>query len=643
MSFAKARLGLRARFIGIAGLLVATTVASGLWSAVSFGRLGSLIRDTLQDSEATTAATSGFTSALEREDDALLLQLTDAVRGRAALFRARKIVDANLARLTALLITDDERRMADMLTRDVQTYRRTADQLLASVEGNRFERYHHEVNPLLREAVMNAGRVRDGHFAETQYVAVRARDEALRSVLIVSCVSLLALLLSVAVVIHLARVVIWPLRDISETVEVMRQGHFERRTLTRSNDELGRLGDGINRMAEDLAEFQRTNLREVLRAKRTLEATLAALPDAVVVWDADGIISSSNEAARALLGSAGSSGHHLEDIRLPAETLTAVRMALAGEPRSDRDLHPASAIPLELGNHLRKFIPRVVPARSRCSNEQGAVLILNDVTEFVKLEERRIELVAMASHELGTPLTTLRMALMMLNESSATLGPREQDLLGAALFGAKQLAEIVDEFLDLTRIEVGQLRLARDRFRVGDLARAVARSFLPRCEETGVSLHVEDGGAPLVVWGDSTRIRAVLVNLIDNAIKYTPSGGSIVLGAVLQESADASRPSRVEITVADTGPGIREDFRERIFDKFFRVEHVVPQHGRIVRGSGIGLYLARQIVEAHGGTIACGSRGSGKGTVIQFTLPVDGPSVTRLASTVGIASRQRDV
>jgi two-component system, NtrC family, sensor histidine kinase KinB len=622
--------GLRARFIAVAGILITTTVVSGLYSMASFSRLESFVGDALRDCETATSTISDLTVALEHEDDAVLLHLTDPRLGQVVLANSRQAVDASLTGLSALLDTPEEQASVRVLTQEIEAYRDSTDLLIASAaEPGGLERHHRDSNPLLRQAVTRASQIRDQHFVEMQQVARWARDEARQSVMIVSGVSIVALLLSIGVVFHLARVVVWPLRALGASAEAIRRGDFEHRTAVRSDDELGKLGECMNRMAEEVAESRRINLREVLRAKRTLEATMAALPDAVIVADTSGAISSANQAAHRLLGDHPSNGlngtHKVDDIRLPAKTVETLKRALHGQLPAGHELHPHSTMSLRVGDELRHLVPRFVPVRIGSDEASGVVLVLNDVTEFVRFSERRVELVAVASHELRTPLTTLRMTLLMLQESATELGRREQELVRAALFGVEQLVGIVDEFLDLARIEAGQLRLSYGRVDIAELTSEVGRSFAHRCEEVGIALRVEQSSAPIQLWGDATRLRAVLANLLDNAVKYTPRGGTIRVRAGIHETKERTTPAKVEVSVTDTGPGVRPEYRDRIFEKFFRIEQLQPDADRGVRGSGIGLYLARQIVEAHAGTIACTAGENERGTHIGFVLPVEPP------------------
>jgi len=621
---ARLRLGLRARFVAVAGLLITTTVVSGLYSMAAFARLESFVGESLLDCETATSTISQLTTALEHEDEAAVLHFADPRRGQIALANARQAADASLAGIAALLDAPEEQNQARTLVGDVEAFRSATDALIAdsNVPGG-LERHQRDVHPFLRRAVARATEIRDAHFARIRQAARWARDESRSSVIVVSTISVVALLMSIAVVVHLARAVVWPLRALGASAEAMRRGDFDVRTSIQSGDELGKLADCMNRMAEEVGEFRRTNIGEVVRAKRALETTMAALPDAIFVTDTNGVISSANEAGRLLLGRGESdAAPTIDDIPLPAKALDLVRQALAGEFSDDKEISPMSTVSIPVGGERRQFVPRVVPMRVGGAMPSGVVLVLNDVTEIVRFSEGRVELVAVASHELRTPITTLRMTLLMLKEVATALGTREEELVDAALLGVDQLVGVVDEFLDLTRIEAGQLRLSYGRVDVGALAVEVGRTFAPRCEEVGVSLRVEPPAAPVQLWGDARRLRSVLTNLVDNAVKYTPRGGTIRVRAGLCQS-DPPKPALVEVTVSDTGPGVRPELRNRIFEKFFRVEHLLPDADRGARGSGIGLYLARQIVEAHAGTIAC-TPGEGQlGTNIGLLLPVE--------------------
>jgi NtrC-family two-component system sensor histidine kinase KinB len=613
------KIGLRGRFLLAGALILATSTASSAWSALAFRRVSSVMDATLRDSEQTTAAMEALASNLEREDDALLLTLTDESRGRLDLADRRDAVELALSRIDRLPFSPDEQDIVAELRHDVESYHSAGDALLSGERdaGARI-RYHENVNPLLRHAVSRAARVRDDHFRSTQDVAAWARDQASRATQILIGVFAAALLISILVGFYLARVVVLPVGELTRAVDALRKGDFERRVTVDRQDELGRLEEGFNRMADDLAEFRRANIGEVIRAKETLEVTLAALPDAVVVIEAGGEVSSANPRASDVMRAArGAPARHLRDLPLPEQARTAIEASLRGEnPTLPLDL--SKAMTLTVGTDRRRLLPRIIPIESLVGGRRGAVLLLSDVTELVRLDEMRMELVAVASHELRTPLTTLRMTLLMLKERAARLDSSDRELLATALLGVDQLATTVGEFLDLTRIEAGQLRLVLDRL---DLARWLERALdtmKPAADDAQVELRLEVRNSLPVINGDVARLGVVLSNILNNALKYAPAGSAV---DVVAEPV-GTPVTAVRISVMDRGRGVPEEFRERIFDKFFRVEHYRPDSEEGVRGSGIGLYIAREIVAAHGGSIGYEPRARGRGASFFFVLPV---------------------
>jgi two-component system, NtrC family, sensor histidine kinase KinB len=615
---------LQTRFILAGGLLVLTTVLSGIWSAFTFAHLSKAAGKALQTSHDITDMTAILSNALEREDDAILLGLNgDRVKSQRELRAERQRFDSSFNQLAATLNEPNERGAVQMLGSDVARYRAAGDAILASSAlPNWAATYLERVNPALRQAVADCAAIREINFRSMRTAAIEARDEAWGATIMVTFISAIALIFSSLIAVLLARSVLIPIQELSNSVEAIRMGDFDRRVQTITDDELGRLGAGFNRMAEALAEFRRSNLTEVLRANETLEATIAALPDAVIVIDPETRIVTQNRLARTLMRATGAEhASRLEDLPLPATDIDAIKKALRGEQASDIRADFKRALAVSVDGRQSKFILTAVPIPEFWPNKTGAAAILSDVTDFARLDELRMELVAVASHELKTPLTTLRMNLMLLGERAENLSPRQHEILSTALVGCQELADTIDELLDLTRIEAGQLRLARDVIDLyGVIDRSVA-SLRQRFEDASINVKVAAECRPARVIGDPARLGMVFTNLLSNALKYTPRGGttSITVGSRTQMSNGGG--TKLHVVVSDTGVGIPAEFRERVFEKFFRVEQ---QNGRLETGTwgaGIGLYLCRQIIEAHGGTISCGPGDGGLGTRFDMVLP----------------------
>jgi NtrC-family two-component system sensor histidine kinase KinB len=611
---------LRIRFVVAAGLLVLTTVTASVWTFFALTRLSRVASDTVEQSESVTAVTSRLAGALEREDDAVLLILAGDRRGRQVLANERTVVDNVLADMIGVLGPEDDRELASPVQAELLAYRQAADAIVSIPEQEGLIQYHQQANPVLRRAVALTTAIRDRHFELARGAVAGVRDEAAAARRAVLLITLMALGIAVAVTWHVTRTVVGPIRRLTRGAEAIRHGDFSERIDIRSRDELGELAATFNQMAEDLSEFRRTNIGEVVRAKNALEATLEALPDAVVLLDGDGRIQSLNRAALTVLDAAGiQQPRSLDDLRLDGLAIEDVRHAIANGGTVVAPVDLAQTIAVEQDGRVRRLFPRVVSVPSLTVAQAGAVLLLYDVTELVRLDEMRSELVAVASHELQTPLTTLRMTLLMLREAADVLPPRQRELVATSLIGVDQLSEIVREYLDLTRIEAGELRLNLEPVELAILIDEAVRRVENQAKAQQISLTTRVDRKSPVLSADPVRLRGVFDNILSNALKYTPAGGKVSIAT--SANGDRESASWISVTIADTGPGIPPAFRAKIFDKFFRLEHHQRGGGTGSRGAGIGLYMCRQIVRLHGGEISCSSGPDGRGTCMSVRLP----------------------
>jgi two-component system, NtrC family, sensor histidine kinase KinB len=614
---------LQTRFTLAGALLVLATVGSSLWSAWNFARLSAVVDDTLRDSQAAVDLTTALAGSLEREDDALLL----AVSGNADLApkqmeAVRQRGEERYQQLLSALKDDalGEQSLVLRLRREIDDYRKEGSDLIeAATEPDVLKRYHERVNPLLRQAVATCAKIREANFSQMQQAGIRARDEARKATFVVIAVSLVAVLMASVVAFWLARSILLPVRELTASVEALRLGDFDRRIEIASSDELGQLAAGFNRMAESLADYRRSSLGELLAAKTTLEATLDALPDAVLVIAPDGEIVAVNPPAKVVIQA--TRAKHVLELPLLEEHRTAVDAALRGSRGNGSRVDFGRTMSVTLADQPHKLLVKVVPIPEFLPRRSGAVVVLDDVTDFARLDELRSELIAVASHELKTPLTTLRMNLLLLGEEASHLTPRQQQILAAALAGCEELASTIDELLDVTRIEAGQLRLNIAPIDVYAVLDRALRSLQPRFDDACVQVQIERGSVPAVVQADAQRLALVFSNLLSNALKYSPAGSTVAITVTSGQNAVQGNQSMLQFAVTDSGPGIPAEFRERVFEKFFRVEHHLSEDRASVRGTGIGLYLCREIIKAHGGSIHCEVPDRNIGTRFVISLP----------------------
>jgi NtrC-family two-component system sensor histidine kinase KinB len=611
-------LGLRSRLLLWGVLLVVMTALPGLVGALTFARVSRTMSNALSGDRNTAQLVHTLTSALEDEDDALLLSLLgEGALARQDLATERRRFDEAFSQLFATVTDADERASLVDLRTSVAAYRASSDDILAMEgRGSARERYRVETTPLLRRAVAACTRLREHSFDATQAITATARDEAAQATWVASATSLGALMLLGFVAWSVASTVLRPLHDLTESVDAVRREDFTHRVEPRADDELGRLTHAFNDMTAALRDFRASRLGDVLAANQALEATLEALPEAVLVLGTGDAITRSNARARELLGGPDGTPRSITDVPLPVAALDAIALARSGERASNpsrTDL--GSAMSLMVDGSSRLFVPRVVGVG------ETVAVVLDEVTEFARLDEMRTEFVAAAAHELRTPLTTLRMTLALLDEAASSLTPQQREMLDTAKLGCRQLGATVDAFLDLTRIEAGPLSVARDRVDLRMLVLEVTRALRITFADSSIALEVDEGSTAVIIEGDRARMSAALSNLLTNARKYCPSGGNVAV-RLLRGDPDG----HVNVIVDDDGPGVPPDLRERVFDRYFRVEHLRPDTAPGAHGAGIGLYLCRQVVEGHGGRVRCEASPSG-GARLVVELPVVRPSL----------------
>jgi NtrC-family two-component system sensor histidine kinase KinB len=438
-----------------------------------------------------------------------------------------------------------------------------------------------------------------------------ARQAAVTSLTWFGVGLVLAAALAIALAWRVDRSILHPVRALTESALGISAGNLHQVVPVVSRDELGQLAEAFNRMAHHLRDYRQSHSAQLLRAQRTSQATIDSFPDPVLVVDADGAVEMANPAAQRLLGvvprkpglQAGA----------PWQPVEALRGPLAEALQGHKNYLPEGfdrAIALGSDGRGGSYLPRILTIHDPYGNSLGAAILLQDVTRFRLLDQFKTDLVATVSHELKTPLTSLRLDLhLVLEEKLGPLTSKQMELLLDARDNAERLLAIVNNLLDLARLQQRQGEVELRPVAPLDLVQGVADAVRPRVEDKGIELVVDVPPDLPEVSADPARLRHALENLLDNAITYTDRGGRITLAA-------APADDRVAISVADTGIGIPAEHLCHIFERFFRV----PGQSRGT-GTGLGLAIAREIVTAHGGSITCESR-PGTGTVFRITLPV---------------------
>lgn len=406
-----------------------------------------------------------------------------------------------------------------------------------------------------------------------------------------------------------ARSVAGPLSHLGAVARRFGEGDLTARSNIRSSDEIGRLSLQLDSTSDLLSDL----IRERTEQRNSMAAVLEHMHDGIILTDSEGRIESMNPAALLLFGMAPDApevvrGRSLIEVTHEYEIHSALQAALR-DP-SSRSIG-RDKLELELGKNAVSVVVTRVPAPD--GKPPSGLVVLQDVTELRKLERARRDFVANISHELRTPITSIKLLAETLG---TTLDPANVDALAfltridVELDG---LTQLVRELLQLSRIESGQVQLNLASVGVPELLERAASRLSAQAERGGLSLSVEaEDGLPRAK-ADAERMEQVLVNLLHNAIKFTNPGGKIVLRASRHDGG-------VLVSVSDTGVGIPEEDLPRIFERFYKVDKARTGARDGEAGTGLGLAIAKHIVQAHNGRIWATSR-VGQGTTFSFTFP----------------------
>ena len=406
---------------------------------------------------------------------------------------------------------------------------------------------------------------------------------------------IIGLLISILLSFLLSKTMVDPIEKLTAGAERVAAGEFDSELPVESTDEIGILTGTFKEMAGVL----QSTLAAMENERNKLDTLFLHMTDGVVAFDHDGHLIHCNPAANELLQRTVSADCTYEE--------------LLG------DMHPfENILSLQRPNYVEDELTvgdRILELYLAPFSDQakgGVLIVLHDVTEQHRNEERRKEFVANVSHELRTPLTNVRSYAETLQDGGGDIPQEMADsFLDIIINETDRMTHIVQDLLTLSRLDSGNAELSLSRFPFGDAIESVVRANAINAKQRGHEfIYSEAESLPLIV-GDRSRLEQVMMNVIGNAIKYTPDGGHIRVSAGALEET-------VWMEVSDDGIGIPEKDRERIFDRFYRVDKA---RSRESGGTGLGLSIAREIVHQHNGTIALVPH-EGKGTTIRLTLPI---------------------
>lgn len=585
------------------------------WALTNLQNLGSASEAILSENYRSIIAAENMINGLERMDSAVLLHLRDREQGLRQFRTNQNQVSRWLARAQDNITIEGEDRVLVRIDSSFDRYTTRFDSLLQQLPESRplsgDRPYDDAMLPAFQAVRSAAGDLRDLNQQTMVEASDRAESVATRAIWSVGGIGVGAVVLGLVISVVLAGRIVRPIRKVQAATQQIAEGNYEVEVQTDASDELGSLADQFNEMAAELRHYRDLNVEKILAEQQKNEAILQSIDDGLVVVDGDYSIINLNPTAEWALGAdrEETEGRHVLEALRNEHLFEQIRATIeSGEPSTPSQ--PGDTFTVARNGDTRHYQFVVNPVHGESDEMLAAILLLRDVTELQELNRLKSEFVATASHELKTPLTSIGMSVRLLRERrGGVLDDRDRELLDAAVEDVDRLRDLVDDLLDLSKIESGRMEMEREAVPLTLMCEKATEALQAQADEQATSLDVDVPDDLPDVNADPNKVTWVLNNLLSNALRYSDPGDHV------QIHADTIGDS-VHVSVEDEGAGIPYEYQSKIFDKFVQVDA-----DQAPGGTGLGLAIAQEIIHAHDGRIWVDST-PGEGSTFTFTLPI---------------------
>ncbi|MBI5807752.1 MAG: HAMP domain-containing protein [Ignavibacteriales bacterium] len=582
-----------------------------LWSIYNFYRFNEYIKQTMQDNYSVIIAADNMSRSLDDQVQSVIIMFNQDFQKGDSLFtksevdffywhqKARELVklDEEKQILDSIMINLKKFKDKNISTLDYQIFIKgkapevkvdlgniILQLLVIKQDCNRILEINHTS---LNEAVLNVKLI-------TQTAAVTIFFILLGAILIASIFSS-----------KFSDYIVRPITKLKETVRHIAEGNFsERIELDDNSDEINSLTDEFNKMSEKLEQYEKLNLNKIFYEKKKSELVIESMDEPVLMVDENFKILLANKSFNQIIGEKALKNSEIKKILKQ-------QRSKAKSPNKEQSFSlKEKAINIKDENGSQKYF-NVIATQIEIpeSEKEATVFVFNDVTQYKELDRMKSEFIAKVSHELKTPLTSLGMALGLLEDDVVgKVNEKQKDLIVSMKEDYDRLNKLVYEILELTKLEANIGKIKFEKIETHKLAEYVSKKFSILANEKNIELKVIDKSGKTNITGNFNSLLSAIENLVSNSLRFTPSGGNITVEFLIEDE-------NLVIKISDTGIGISPDNLKKVFDKFIQIDDSAP-------GSlGLGLSIAKEIIEIHNGEIKAFSE-LGKGSTFQIKLPV---------------------
>lgn len=439
----------------------------------------------------------------------------------------------------------------------------------------------------------------------------RAQQTASNVILYMTIIGIVSTLLALGLLIKYPNYIIDPIRELIDRIKKIADQNYDQQLEFETGDEYEELAKAFNTMATRLQEYESSNLAKLKNEKQRIEAIINQMNEAVVGLDNEENILFVNNKAEELIGLNREIliGNHAPEIASKNEL---IEKLIKDEDKSKDD--KPDLLKVDVGDrhvyYSKEMLPVLMGEDESKEEKIGLIITLKNVTHFQEMSEAKTNFISVVSHELKTPISSINMSLRLLKDKRiGSLNEEQSELISSIQSDVKRMKKTTAELLDISKIETGNIQLNSQRARPLDLLEYAFETMIMQANQKDISMKINCDQDLPAVKADLQKTVWVLVNLISNAVRYTPSQGTITMKA-------EDKPRVIQFSVIDNGRGIPVEYRDKIFQKYFQVHSDQDGAG----GSGLGLAIAKEFINAQGGEIGVESE-LGKGSIFYFTLP----------------------
>ncbi|UKJ07755.1 HAMP domain-containing sensor histidine kinase [Solitalea lacus] len=429
-----------------------------------------------------------------------------------------------------------------------------------------------------------------------------AQKNAEQAVIYISLLLAICIMVCFSFIINFPGYIANPIRQLTEGIKQIANKRYDQRLHFQSGDEFGELAEAFNSMAKQLDAYENSNLAKILFEKKRIETIINNMHDPIIVLDENSKVLFTNPQAISVLGSKNEYllGKHAPDVALVNDLM---RTLLGGQ-------FIGKELKIYANGKESYFVQEVFDVNNE-SKTLGKVIVLKNITKFHELDEAKTNFIATISHELKTPISSIKMSVKLLEDDRiGVVNAEQKQLIHNIADDSQRLLKITAELLDLAQAETGNIQLSFRKTKPQAIVDYAVNAIKVMAEQKSLQLKINCSENLPMVNSDMEKTAWVLVNFLSNAIRYSPTDSSVEIDVYNDNN-------EVVFAVQDHGKGIEEKYRGKVFDRYFKV----PGIDKTTGGTGLGLAISKDFIEAQSGRIWVESE-LGEGAMFAFALPV---------------------